>query len=98
MDLRDGNRHSDELQFYCDLARVQGRAMTAFMRQASAQAVASPGGANTLHALIKSYDAELSSFSPRLTGERSRFSLRGGQRATTLTWQEFSTSTLPDFT
>ena len=85
MDLRDHSRLSYELQFHCDLARVQGRAMTAFMRQASAEAVASPGHANTLHALIKSYDAELNSFEPRLSSERSRFSLGGGHGATVLT-------------
>jgi len=81
MDLRDDSRLSQELQFYRDLARVQGRAMTAFMRQVSAEAVASPGrgiGVNTLHALVKSYDAELDCFAPRLSGERSMFFL-GGQ-------------------
>ena len=79
MDLRDDGRLSDEVQFYCDLVRVQGRAMTAFMRQASADAMASLGQrphASRLHALIKSYDAELNRFASRLNGERSRFSFK----------------------
>ena len=83
MDPRDRSRPPDELQFFYDVTQTQGRAMAAFMRQAScsAGAVTTPGNVNnTLHVLIKSYNAELNSFAPRLSGERSRLpSLGGGQ-------------------
>ncbi len=87
MDPRDRSHpRADELQFFYDVTLTQGRAMAAFMRQAScsAGAVTSPGNINdTLHGMIKSYDAELNSFAPRLSGERSRLpSLGGGQSRT----------------
>ena len=89
MDPRDRSRPPDRLQFFYDVMQTQGRAMAAFMRQAScsAGAVTTPGNVNnTLHVLIKSYNAELNSFAPRLSGERSRFpSLAGGQGSTIAT-------------
>ncbi|KAG7284396.1 hypothetical protein NEMBOFW57_010769 [Staphylotrichum longicolle] len=79
MDLRNGSRQSNELQFHCDLARVQSRAVSGLMRQVSAEAVASPGCAITLHALIKTYDAELNCFALRLSGERRILSLNSAR-------------------